>query len=154
MLKEIGWWTLPTREQATSVPEFFSDRIYGDIHQTRFVLSLPSRFPIPAKRNDGSAADRGALDLKAGPPSPANDTARVAADGSVRINVLANDRSNDGGLNPSGHTLPRNGNVMQRADGSFDYRPFPDFRGTDRFDYWVQNRQGVPAKATVTITVD
>jgi hypothetical protein len=154
MLKEVGWWTLPNRERATSVPEFYSDRIYGDIHQTRFVLRVPSGFTFPSRLIDGSAASQGTLDIRVAAPSPSNDSASVAANGSVKINALANDRSNDGGLKPAGHTLPRNGNVMQLADGTFDYRPFPDFRGTDRFEYWVKNRQGAPAKATVTVTVN
>lgn len=154
LMKELGWWTLPSRERATSVPEFYSDRIYGDIEQTRFVLRVPSGFDFPARLVDGSAGDQGRLDIRAGAPNPANDAARVSADGSVRIDAFANDRSNDGGLKGAGHTLPRNGNIVQRADGTFDYRPFPDFRGTDQFDYWVKNRQGVPAKATVTVTVN
>ncbi len=153
MLKEIGWWTLPSGERALSVPEFFSDRIHGDVYQTRFVLRVPSGFGFPARLIDGTAGDQGRIDVRAAPPSPADDAARVAANGSVRIDALANDRSNDGGLKPAGHTLPRNGNVMQMPDGRFDYRPFPDFKGTDSFDYWVKNRQGVPAKAVVTVTV-
>jgi len=154
LMPEIGWWTLPNRERATSVPEFYSDRIYGDIHQTRFVIKVPSNFGFPLRRVDGSPGDQGTLDIKAGPPNAANDAATVSANGLVKINVFANDRSNDGRLGSAGHTLPRNGNIMQLADGSFEYRPFPDFRGTDRFEYWVKNRQGVPAKASVTIAVN
>lgn len=154
LMPEIGWWTLANRARATSVPEFFSDRLYGDIHQTRFVIQVPSNFGFPAKLVDGSPGDQGALDVKAGPPSAADDRASVAANGVVKINAFANDRSNDGKLGRAGHTLARNGNVMQLADGSFEYRPFPDFRGTDRFEYWVRNRQGVPAKAAVTIAVN
>lgn len=154
LMPEIGWWTLANRARATSVPEFFSDRLYGDIHQTRFVIQVPSNFGFPAKLVDGSPGDQGALDVKAGPPSAVDDRASVAANGVVKINAFANDRSNDGKLGRAGHTLARNGNVMQLADGSFEYRPFPDFRGTDRFEYWVRNRQGVPAKAAVTIAVN
>ncbi|HBS31615.1 MAG TPA: hypothetical protein DEA40_07705 [Parvularcula sp.] len=154
MMPEIGWWTLPNRERATSVPEFYSDRLYGDLYQTRFVLRVPSGFNFPARLLDGTPGDQGLMDVKAGPPAPADDRASVAAGGAVTINALANDRSNDGKLRNAGHTLPRNGNIMQRDDGSFEYRPFPDFRGADRFDYWVKNRQGVPAKATVTVAVN
>ena len=154
MMPEIGWWTLPNRERATSVPEFYSDRLYGDIHQTRFVLRVPAGFAFPAKLIDGTPGDQGALDVKAGPPTAVDDSASAAANGVVRINAFANDVSNDGKLSRAGHTLARNGNVMQLADGTFEYRPFPDFRGTDRFEYWVRNRQGVPAKAAVTIAVN
>lgn len=154
MLPEIGWWTLPSRERATSVPEFYSDRLYGDIYQTRFVLRVPTGFSFPARLLDGAPGDQGTIDVHAGPPSASNDSASVAANGVVRISAFANDRSNDGKLGKAGHTLARNGNVMQLADGSFEYRPFPDFRGMDKFDYWVKNRQGVPAKATVTVAVN
>ncbi len=154
MLPEVGWWTLPNRERAVSVPEFFSDRIYGDVHQARWVVRLPANFGFPATLVDGSPADQGSLDIRVGPPSAANDSASVPANGAVRIAAFANDRSNDGGLRRGGHTLPRNGNIAQLGDGSFEYRPFPDYRGQDQFTYWVKNRQGVPARATVTINVN
>ncbi|MDZ7629110.1 MAG: G8 domain-containing protein [Parvularculaceae bacterium] len=153
MLPEIGWWTLPNRERAVSVPEFYSDRIHGDIYQTRFVLRVPTGFAFPARLIDGSPGDQGTIDVRASAPAALDDSASVLADGLVRINAFANDRSNDGKIGKAGHSLPRNGNVTQLADGVFEYRPFPDFRGADRFDYWIKNRQGVPAKATVTVTV-
>ncbi len=153
MVAERGWLTLTTGGKAMVVPEFFSDRLTGEVFQTSFIAKPNSYFPWPSKRLDGTSADQGKLDPKAGPPTAANDAASVSANGSVTINALANDRSNDGGLIPSGFTHATNGNVAQLANGSFEYTPFPDFRGADQFTYWVRNRQGFVARATVSVTV-
>ena len=150
---ERGWHTLTSGGRALVVPEFYSDRLTGEIFQTSFVMKPGQYFAWPSKLLDGSAADQGSLDVKAGPPTAVNDTASVSANGVVTIAALANDKTNDGKLLASGHGHARNGNVMQLANGDFRYTPFPDFQGTDKFDYWVRNRQGVPARATVTITV-
>lgn len=150
---ERGWLTLTTGGKVMVVPEFYSDRLTGEVFQTSFAVKPQSYFPWPTKLIDGSPADQGKLDLKAGPPTASNDSASVSANGAVVIAAFSNDRSNDGKLLQAGHTFARNGNVLQLADGSFRYTPFPDFRGTDNFDYWVRNRQGFVARATVTVSV-
>lgn len=150
---ERGWHTLTTGQKATVVPEFYSDRLTGEIFQTSFIVKPATKFPWPWKLNDGSPADQGVLDPKAGPPTANNDSVSVARNGSVRIAALANDRANDGKLSPAGFTFARNGNVQQLADGSFQYAPYPDFAGQDQFNYWIRNRQGVVARATVAVTV-
>jgi hypothetical protein len=153
LTKERGWHTLTTGGRAMVVPEFYSDRLTGETYQTSFIVKPKSYFAWPTKLLDGSNADQGALDPKAGPPTAANDSASVSANGSVTIVALANDKTNDGKLLPAGHSYARNGNVEHLPNGDFLYKPFPDFRGSDSFDYWVRNRQGVVARATVTITV-
>ncbi len=151
---ERGWHTLTTGGRAFVVPEFYSDRLTGEIFQTSFIAKPQAYFAWPSKLLDGSPADQGSLDPKAAPPSAANDSASVSANGAVVIAALANDRSNDGKLFASGYGHARNGNVAQLANGDFRYTPFPDYRGSDKFDYWVRNRQGVVSKATVTVTVN
>jgi hypothetical protein len=153
MVAERGWLTLTTGGKAMVVPEFFSDRLTGEVYQTSFIAKPNSYFPWPSKRLDGTPADQGALDPKAGAPAAANDTASVSANGVVTITALANDKTNDGQLIPSGFTHARNGNVAQLANGSFEYTPYPDFRGVDQFTYWVRNRQGFVSRATVSVTV-
>lgn len=150
---ERGWLTLTTGGRAFVVPEFYSDRLTGEIFQTSFVVKPNSYFAWPAKLLDGSPADQGKLDLKAGPPTAANDSASVAANGSVIITAFANDRTNDGKLLRAGHTFARNGTVSQLADGSFRYTPFPDYRGPDQFNYWIRNREGFVTRATVSVSV-
>ena len=151
---ERGWHTLTTGGRAMVVPEFYSDRLTGEISQTSFIVQYSGNFPWPSKLRDGSPADQGALDPKAAPPTAGADQTSVAANGSAVIAAFANDKSADGRLIAAGHTFARNGNAMQRADGSFVYTPYPDFRGKDQFSYWVRNRQGVLARGTVSITVN
>lgn len=153
MTAERGWLNLTTGGRAMVVPEFYSDRLTGEISQTSFIARPKSNFSWPSKLLDGSPADQGKLDPKAAPPTANNDSAYVSANGAVKIAALANDRTNDGKLLPSGFTYARNGNVEQLANGDFEYRPYPDFRGTDSFSYWVRNRQGKVSRAKVSVTV-
>lgn len=152
---ERGWYTIKTTSQkAMVVPEFYSDRFTGEIFQTSFIVTPATYFPWPAKLLDGSPAYQGKLFPAAAAPTAVNDSAQVRANGAVTIPVLANDATNDGLLLPAGFTHARNGNVYQRSNGSFDYTPFPDFTGTDKFTYWVRNREGFVSRATVTVTIN
>ena len=150
---ERGWHTLTTGGRALVVPEFYSDRLTGEVFQTSFIAKTPAKFAWPSQKLDGSSADQGALDPKAGAPTANDDAVSVPRNGKATIAALANDRSNDGALFPSGFTHARNGNVTQHPNGSFTYAPFPDFAGSDQFTYWVRNRQGVVSRATVRISV-
>lgn len=153
LTEERGWYTLTTGGRAAVVPEFYADRISGEIYQTTFIARPAGSFSWPSKLKTGAVADQGSLDPKAAAPSLANDAASVAANSAVTIAAFANDRTNDGKLSPASFTHARNGNVAQMPNGDFRYTPFPDFRGTDSFTYWARNRQGVVARATVTVTV-
>lgn len=152
LTRERGWLTL-NGVRAMVVPEFFSDRLTGEIFQSSFIVKPTSYFAWPATLLDGSSANQGLLDTKAGPPTAANDFASTTANRAVTIAAFSNDKTNDGKLFASGYTRAREGNVEQLSNGTFRYTPFPDFRGTDSFDYWVRNRQGFVARAKVTVTV-
>lgn len=155
MTAQRGWYTLKTSTQkAMVVPEFYSDRLTGEVFQTSFIVTPNTFFPWPATLKDGTPAYQGKLFPAAGPPTALDDSARVNANGVVVIPVLANDATNDGLLVFSGYTHARNGNVYQRSDGRFEYAPFPDFSGADQFTYWVRNREGFVSRATVSITVN
>ena len=155
MTAQRGWYTIKTSAQkAMVVPEFYSDRLSGEIFQTSFIVTPNSYFSWPTTLKDGSPAYQGKLFPAAAPPTTRNDTASVAANGAVVISVLANDATNDGALLLSGFTHARNGNVYQRSDGRFEYTPFPDFTGADSFTYWARNREGFVSRATVQITVN
>jgi hypothetical protein len=48
---------------------------------------------------------------------------------------------------------PAHGTLKLKANGSFVYKPKPNFKGTDRFTYKVLSRPLVSNVATVTLTV-
>lgn len=149
-----GWYDLTTGSRGLVYPEYYSDRLTGELFQTSFIYKMTAPgFPWPSRLTNGAAAYQGTLDPNAAAPTANNDTASVNAGGSVRIRVFANDSSNDGKLLPAGHTTARNGAAEQRANGDFIYTPYPGFTGTDKFNYWVRNRQGVVSRASVTVTV-
>lgn len=87
------------------------------------------------------------------------DTASVAEDHSVVIDVLANDTDID--LSREGDDLViqsvdgvDNGNVMPAADGkSLTFTPSPNWFGVERFTYTVKDQNDATASAEVTVTV-
>ncbi|MFZ5615765.1 MAG: Ig-like domain-containing protein [Pseudomonadota bacterium] len=150
---ERGWMTLSTGERVMVVPEFYSDRLTGEVFQTSFVVKPATYFPWPATKLDGSSADMGRYKPLIGAPTASNEYVSAHANTPVTIDAFANDASLDGQLIPSGYTPARNGNVEQLANGSFVYTPYPDFIGADRFSYWVRNGQGFVARGIVTVRV-
>ncbi|PAJ70148.1 hypothetical protein CJF42_26075, partial [Pseudoalteromonas sp. NBT06-2] len=80
-----------------------------------------------------------------------DDTATVNEDGSVIIDVLANDTDADGPKSPVvSVTNGSNGTVVINQDGTVTYTPNPDFSGTDSFTY--TNAEGNTATVTVNVT--
>ena len=82
-----------------------------------------------------------------------DDTATLNEDGSVIIDVLANDTDADGSKSPVvSVTNGSNGTVVINQDGTVTYTPNPDFNGTDTFTY--TNAEGSTATVTVNVTPD
>ncbi|KPU83785.1 hypothetical protein JI57_00405, partial [Psychromonas sp. PRT-SC03] len=80
-----------------------------------------------------------------------DDNVQVDEDGSVSIDVLANDTDVDGNdATLSGFTQTSNGVVTLNTDGTLQYTPDANFNGTDSFTY--TNSEG--NTATVNIIVN
>jgi CshA-type fibril repeat protein len=86
-------------------------------------------------------------------PIANNDTATVAEDGSVAIDVLANDTDVDGDTPTVTAASATNGTVTINPDGTVQYTPNTDFNGIDTITYTIDDGNGGTATATVTVTV-
>jgi hypothetical protein len=97
------------------------------------------------------------------PPNAApvadDDTATVTEDGSVVIDVLANDTDTDGDTIwiDSFDWQPANGTVTETDDGKLKYTPFADYddrpyQSGETFTYTVTDGRDVSAPATVTVS--
>jgi MYXO-CTERM domain-containing protein len=87
-------------------------------------------------------------------PVAVNDAATISEDGSLSIDVLANDRDVDGDtLEVVSVSTPTNGTAQVELDGDVSYEPNADFHGTDSFTYTMRDGRGGNATATVTVTV-
>lgn len=81
-------------------------------------------------------------------PQPMPDSATVQADGTVLIDVLANDIDVDGDSLRAGSTMyypdgiipPDHGTAVWE-DGQVRYTPDPGYTGTDTFIYWMTDGQ-------------
>jgi hypothetical protein len=83
-----------------------------------------------------------------------DDTATVLEDGSVIVNVLANDTDVDAGtLRVFSYAPGAHGTVTKNADETLTYTPAPGFSGTDSFPYQVEDAGNLRDGAIVTVTV-
>jgi hypothetical protein len=85
------------------------------------------------------------------PPLAADDTASIGADGTVLIDVLANDSDPDGdGLTIASVTQPSQG-TTQVVDGVIHYVAAGPLSGSDSFSYEIADGDGGSAAASVTV---
>jgi VCBS repeat-containing protein len=70
--------------------------------------------------------------------------------------LLRNDQAPDGGLATVSGTYQtaQGGTIELKADGTFTYRPAPNFSGNDQFTYTVRDADGDTATATVVFAVE
>jgi hypothetical protein len=100
------------------------------------------------------------IDESADAPSAVADSATVAEDGQVTIDVLANDQDADGDLPDDDASVvlvdfPLQGTATVQADGTVRYAPRADVNGTDSFTYQARDAAGnrsAPVTVSVTIT--
>ena len=88
-------------------------------------------------------------------PDAQPDQATTVRNGSVTVEVLANDTDvEEDSLSVISVTSPLNGKVSITAGRTaVNYRPRSGFTGTDTFSYTVSDGEGGTATATVTVTV-
>ena len=93
-------------------------------------------------------------------PLAAGDAPSVAEDGSIEIDVLANDSDPEDGTLSLASTLPRSPRwgtaIVDTSTNRISYTPRANYHGSDSFSYRVQD-DGSPrlsSTATVSITVD
>uniref|UniRef100_UPI0035683A7A retention module-containing protein n=1 Tax=Spongiibacter sp. TaxID=2024860 RepID=UPI0035683A7A len=88
------------------------------------------------------------------PPEAGDDSATVDEDGSINIDVLANDRDRNGdALTIVDLGAPSHGSVSVNPDGTVHYVPDPDYNGPDSFTYTVSDGSGATDSATVSVSV-
>lgn len=87
-------------------------------------------------------------------PDAVNDSFKLKEDGSVKGNVLANDKDADGdALSALLKSGPAHGTISFSADGGFVYTPDKGFSGTDSFAYTASDGKATDS-ATVTLSVE
>jgi len=91
------------------------------------------------------------------PPTAVADTGITTEGAPVTLDVLANDTTPQGTLNPASVVVtvqPADGTAAAQADGTIIYTPAADFVGSDSFQYTVDDSFGDPSNAaTVSLTV-
>jgi hypothetical protein len=89
------------------------------------------------------------------PPLAGDDRYALQEDGSLAVDLLANDTDVDDGDTLSLTTsTPAHGKVTKSADGRFTYEPEADWCGDDAFNTTVTDGHGGTDTATSQVTVD
>ena len=102
--------------------------------------------PVPGLKADGTG-DAGFN------PTAGRYEVVTPEDTQLTGSVRANDPDGDTLFYTPGTTLPQNGTLSVRADGTYTYTPTPDFNGTDTFTIVVSDGKGGQAVITVQVTV-
>lgn len=113
-------------------------------------------FQYTVRDGPGATSNLAAVSVRVQPaPVAANDTATVQADQNVTINVLANDTSAGGTLNPASITIavtPAHGTAAV-MNGEVVYTPTMGYSGLDTFQYSLQDNLGTTSNV-VTVSVE
>lgn len=87
-------------------------------------------------------------------PDARNDNRSLNEDGSIKLDLLANDRDADGDpLTITELGRPQHGRVTLNDDGTVTYRPNANYNGSDSFTYTVSDGRGGTDTARVNLTV-
>jgi hypothetical protein len=114
-------------------------------------------FQYTVRDDLGAQSNTATVSLRVQPaPVASNDTATLQANQNAAINVLANDTSAGGTLDPTSITInvsPTHGTAAV-ANGEVTYTPTSGYSGLDTFQYSVKDNLGTPSNvATVSIEV-
>jgi Bacterial Ig domain/FG-GAP-like repeat/FG-GAP repeat len=114
-------------------------------------------FQYTVRDNLGAQSNTASVSVRIQPaPVATNDTATLQANQSVTINILANDTSSGGTLNPASINIvvsPTHGTAIV-VNGEVQYTPTMGYSGLDTFQYSVQDNLGTTSNvATVSIEV-
>ena len=146
-----GYWSVPGQDGvfATAIERFYTDRYTGEQIKQSFFVSFEGKQDLRDQATYHGAYEDGNLG-----PTAVDDTATVAAGGSVSIDAAANDTDPEGDpLAVDGLGEARHGSVYYGEDGNILYVPDPNYVGDDQFTYFVEDDQGNFDSATVYVTV-
>ncbi|HEU5448493.1 MAG TPA: cadherin-like domain-containing protein [Acidimicrobiia bacterium] len=87
------------------------------------------------------------------PPLASNDAVTIDEDGTVVIDVLANDRDPDGGVLSLLSVAPPLHGTATVVDGQISYKPTFNYSGSDTFSYTVIDSNGLTAIGLVSVTI-
>ena len=116
----------------------------------------PAEITYTVSDPDGNT-DTGSVDVTVNPvnddPVANDDTATVAEDGSVIIDVLGNDTDVDGDTLTVTAASSPNGDVVINGDGTLTFTPAPNYNGPAEITYTVSDGNGGEDTGSVDVTV-
>ncbi len=153
IVQEEGYFTRDGKE-AFVAEAYYQDRFTGEILKQGYIVEASA-----GVLSNQYGVFRAEIFLGEYPegnraPIALGETAQTGFERAVTIDVLANDRDEDGDtIRVDGLVQPEHGWVSDQGDGTILYRPDFGFSGEDIFHYWVTDGYGEFVKASVTVTV-
>ncbi|PRY70746.1 retention module-containing protein, partial [Halomonas ventosae] len=121
---------------------------------------LADTFAVRVTDDDGDVSAPATLTIDVnddGPVASGDAVGQIAEDGSVDIDVFANDTAGADGVDLQNGiavtTAPTLGTVTYNGDGTFTYTANPGAEGSDSFSYTLTDADGDTSTATVTLSI-
>lgn len=151
LLLRDGYFETEDGDYVMFVKDFVADRATGDLLKFTHVITLDA---TQKELDRLGAVNNGLVDINSSAPVANDDTASTAMETPIVIDVLANDSDPDGdALAIDGFTNPFHADLTLQDDGTLLYQPHENKVGTDSFDYWVIDDNGVLSQATVVVEI-
>jgi len=154
-LETAGYYTDSNGDKWFVLPDFYTDRVSGEIHQVGRLVQINDNVPLGNQFFAFKGAiDRGTISIPNNAPTARDDETQTFVNTDVTIAVLTNDADSDGdSLSVDGIVEPDYGVAYPNQDGTITFRPDRDFEGATEFRYWVTDAHGNYKAAKVTVTV-
>ncbi len=151
ILQRDGYYETKDGEYVMFINDFVADRATGELLKFTHMITLDASEAHLAWMG---GFNNGLIDLDSAAPVANDDMVSTAKETPIVIDVLANDSDPDGdALEIDGFTNPFHANLTLQEDGTLLYQPHANKVGTDSFDYWVTDDNGVLSQATVVVEI-
>ncbi|MGM0740504.1 MAG: G8 domain-containing protein [Pseudomonadota bacterium] len=151
MLKKDGYYETESGDYVMLVKDYVADRATGDLLKLTHVVTIETS----RERLDIiGAVNNGFIDLDSQAPVTQDDHFTTTMGSSILIDPMANDFDPEGAaLEIDGFTNPFHANLTLQDDGMLLYEPHENKVGSESFDYWVADDNGVLSKGTVFVDI-
>lgn len=151
MLQKDGYYETKSGDYVMLVKDYIADRATGDLLKLTHVVTIESSLEM---LNKIGAVNNGFIDLNSQAPVTQDDHFTTTMGSAIVIDPLANDFDPEGAmLEIDGFTNPFHANVSLQDDGTLLYEPHENKVGSESFDYWAADDNGVLSKGTIVMDI-
>lgn len=151
LLQRDGYYETESGKYVMLVNDFISDRATGELLKFTQFITINATYE---EMQRSGAVNNGFIDLNSQAPVTQDDHFSTTMGSAIVIDPLANDFDPEGAmLEIDGFTNPFHANLSLQDDGTLLYEPHENKVGSESFDYWVADDNGVLSKGTIVMDI-